>query len=153
MQLEPFLAAYGFDSVLPVFFARLVSASQAGAGADRPLPRTREPDEMGPDAETAEHPARSAAAQPDSAGSGAVAGARSSAATGGAAPLVAIGEGVLASSGRASRRFRPSWRPGCARSSTPTSRQLGSWLGIKLDCENFDAVTRDQPHLWAANAT
>ena len=28
--------------------------------------------------------------------------------------------------------------------------QLGSWLGISLDCETFDAITRDRPHCWSA---
>ncbi len=39
MQLQPFLDVYGFADVLPVFFPRLVSRSQDGAGADRPVPR------------------------------------------------------------------------------------------------------------------
>jgi hypothetical protein len=29
--------------------------------------------------------------------------------------------------------------------------QLGSWLGIKLDCANFNSVTAEGPHFWATS--
>jgi hypothetical protein len=149
MQLEPFLAAYGFENVLPIFFARLVSHPQqelerigrflALATAlkwDSTLrPQNTRRDRLRPS------PIRHALLQST----------------------------VL---GRLRRRMVPRlwsqsakvfWRAQVEPPHIPqhlTARlrevfdadlsQLGSWLGIRLDCENFDGATRDCPHFWSA---
>jgi hypothetical protein len=149
MQLEPFLAAYGFGCVLPVFFTRLVSESQQELerigrflAIDRPLtwdstlkPQNTRRDQLRPS------PIRQALVQ---------------------SPVL----------GRLRRRVLPHrwsqsakafWRaqvepPQIPRHLTARLRevfdadlsQLGSWLGIRLDCESFDATTRNRHHSWSA---
>ena len=104
---------------------------------------------MGPELETSEYEARPVAAQPDSAGARSIARTSS------------LRRRVLPR--RLSQSARSLWRARIARpqlSEDETTRlreifdadlcQLGAWLGVTLDCENFDAVTRAQPHSWTA---
>jgi Sulfotransferase family len=147
MQLEPFLAAYGFDNVLPVFFPRLVNESQhelERIGRFLALdgrmtwdttmtPQNTRRDRLRPS------PIRHALVQ---------------------SPVL----------GRLRRRVVPRrwsqsakvfWRAQVDPPEIPADlsarlrevfdadlSQLGSWLGITLDCENFDAATSNKPHVW-----
>ncbi len=121
MQLQPFLEAYGFGAVLPVFFPRLVTHSQAELerigrflGHEGPL---RWDDATG----AAEPGAGAAASQPGARGAGPGAGADHDPAAGRPAAMVAIAQGALAGAGRAAAVDARSSRRGSARSSTPTS--------------------------------
>ena len=71
MQLQPFLDAYGFENVLPVFFPRLVTHSQAELERIGRFLGHDGPAAMGCGARTAESGARAAASQPDPPGAGA----------------------------------------------------------------------------------
>jgi hypothetical protein len=149
MQLEPFLAAFGWKSVLPVFFPRLVSESQHELErigrfleVQGPLnwdfslqPQNTRRDRLRPS------PLRQALVQ---------------------SPVLCRLRRRLVPR-RWSRSARSLWR---ARIDAPhippdlTARlreifdadlsRLGSWLGIKLDCESFDSATIARPHSWSA---
>jgi hypothetical protein len=149
MQLEPFLAAFGFGRVLPVFFSRLVSQSQQELerigrflALERPVswdatlkPQNTRRDRLRPS------PIRHALVQ--------------------SPVLCRLRHSVLPR--RWSQSAKAFWRaqvepPRISERLTERLReifdadlsQLGSWLGISLDCENFDAMTRDRPHAWSA---
>jgi hypothetical protein len=149
MQLQPFLDAYGFAAVLPVFFPRLVSHSQAELerigrflGHEGPLtwdeelkPQNRGKERLRPS------PVREVLVQ--------------------APVLTTIRHRVVPR--RWSQSLQRLWR---ARVEPPrlspvmTARlseifdadlaQLGSWLGHPIDCENFHEATIGQAHDWAA---
>ncbi len=148
MQLEPFLHAYGPDSVLPVFFPRLVTHSQAeleriGRFLGHPGPlrwdEALEPQNRGAD-RLRPSPVREALVQ--------------------APVLTPIRQRVLPR--RLSESLKGFWR---ARVEPPRLTpvlemrlrevfdadlaQLGAWLGTRLDCENFHEVTVDRAHEWA----
>jgi hypothetical protein len=150
MQLEPFLTAYGFASVLPVFFSRLVSDSQQELdrigrflSVERPLtwdatlkPQNTRRDRLRPSL------FRQALVQ--------------------SPVLCSLRRRVVPR--RWSHSARSLWRARIEPPHVPpdlTARlreifdadlsQLGSWLGIRLDCENFDAATSARPHSWAAS--
>jgi hypothetical protein len=150
MQLEPFLAAYGFNRVLPVFFNRLVSESQQELerigrflALEGPLtwdsnmqPQNTRRDQLRPS------PIRQALVQ--------------------SPVLCRLRRRVLPR--RWSQSAKAFWRaqvepPQITDDLTARLRevfdadlsQLGSWLGISLDCENFDATTRNHPHGWSAS--
>jgi hypothetical protein len=150
-QLEPFVAAYGFESVLPVFFPRLISQSQQELerigrflGLQSPLvwdftlrPQNTRRDRLRPS------PFRQALVQ---------------------SPVLGhLRRQVLPR--HWSQQAKKFWRAQVAPPELPadlTARlrevfdadlsQLGSWLGVALDCANFDAVTGSVPHSWAARS-
>ena len=149
MQLEPFLAAYGFARVLPVFFSRLVSQSQDELerigrflALEHPVswdstlqPQNTRRDRLRPS------PIRQALVQ--------------------SPVLCRLRRRVLPRCW--SQSAKAFWRaqvepPQISERLTGRLReifdadlaQLGSWLGISLDCEKFDAMTRDRPHAWSA---
>ena len=150
MQLEPFLTAFGFDSVLPVFFSRLIHESQKelerigrflnGQGPllwDPALrPQNTRRDRLRPSL------FRQALVQ---------------------SPVLCTLRRRLVPR-QWSHSARSLWRARIDLPHVPpdlTARlreifdadlsQLGSWLGIKLDCESFDAATTAQPLSWPAN--
>ncbi len=149
MQLEPFLAAYGFNSVLPVFFSRLVTESgqeleRIGRflGIESPLvwdtsltPQNTRRDRLRPS------PFRQALVQ--------------------SAVLGRLRHRVLPR--RWSQSAKEFWRAEVEPPRVPADltahlrevfdadlSQLGSWLGIELACENFDSATRSVSHSWVA---
>lgn len=149
LQLQPFLDAYGPRSLLPVFFSRLVHHPQAELerigrflGAEHPLcwDDTMEPQNQGTE-RLRPSAVREALVQ--------------------APVLTAIRQKVVPRTW--SRPLKAFWR---ARVEPPhispvlQSRlrevfdadlaQLGSWLGIPLDCETFHEQTVNRPLDWAA---
>lgn len=149
MQLEPFLGAYGFESVLPVFFARLVNQSQHELerigrflGLTGPLkwdptlrPQNTRQDRLRPS------PLRHALAQ--------------------SPVLCQLRRRLVPRSWSESARVF--WRASIEPPEMPADlvarlrevfdadlAQLGSWLGITLDCANFDRATQTRPHGWLA---
>jgi hypothetical protein len=147
MQLQPFLEAYGFESVLPVFFPRLVTHPQAelerigrflGHGGrlewDEGLPpQNRGSDRLRPS------PVREVLVRTP--------------------VLKTIRQRVVPR--RWSQSVKGLWRariepPRLSSVLTAWLReifdadlaQLGSWLGLQLDCDNFHAATVDRPHGW-----
>jgi Sulfotransferase family len=148
MQLQPYLDAYGFGAVLPVFFPRLVAHSQAELerigrflGCEGPL---RWDERLGPlnqgRARLRPSPVREVLVQ--------------------APVLTKIRQRVVPR--RLSESLKGLWR---ARVEPPLLTpslqaqlrevfdadlaQLGSWLGIRLDCENFQEVTVGRAYDWA----
>jgi hypothetical protein len=148
MQLQPFLDAYGFDRVLPVFFPRLVTHSQAELerigrflGYRGPL---RWDEDLGPQNQGSERlrpsPVREVLVQ--------------------APVLTPIRQRVVPR--RLSESLKGFWR---ARVQPPRLTpvieqrlrevfdadlaQLGSWLDVHLDCENFQDQTVGRAHEWA----
>jgi Sulfotransferase family len=147
MQLQPFLDAYGFAAVLPVFFPRLVSHSQEELerigrflGHEGPLiwdtelePQNRGGERLRPS------PVREVLVQTP--------------------VLNTIRHRVVPR--RWSQSLKRLWQ---ARIEPPrltpvmTARlseifdadlaQVGSWLGRQIDCENFHEATIGQPHDW-----
>ncbi len=148
MQLQPYLDTYGFAGVLPVFFPRLVSRSQDELdriarflGCDDPVrwdeglkPQNSREERLRPS------PMRQVLVQ--------------------APVLSTIRQRVVPR--RWSQSLKQLWR---ARVEAPrltpvlSARlrevfdadlaQLGSWLGIPLDCENFHEVTEARAATWA----
>jgi Sulfotransferase family len=150
MQLEPFLTAYGRDSVLPVFFPRLVSESQQELerigrflGIPGPMnwdftlrPQNTRRDRLRPS------PIRQALVQ--------------------APVLRSLRRRVVPRRwSQSAKRFLraridapvvpPELTTQLCEIFDADLSQLGSWLGIKLDCANFNSVTAEQPHRWAAS--
>jgi Sulfotransferase family len=150
MQLEPFLDAYGFGRMLPVFFTRLVTDSQQELeriarflALKGPLnwdstlrPQNTRRDRLRPS------PIRQALVQ--------------------SPVLCRLRRRMLPR--RWSQSAKAFWRAQIEPPQIPpnlTARlrevfdadlaQLGSWLGISLDCENFDAITSDRPHCWSTS--
>jgi Sulfotransferase domain len=152
MQIEPFLAAYGFENVLPVFFARLVTQSQEELeriggflGLQSPLvwdqslrPQNTRRDRLRPSR------IRQSLVQ---------------------SPVLGrLRHQVLPR--RWSQKAKTFWRARVEPPRIPADlaarlrevfdadlSQLGSWLGIELDCETFDAVTKQRPHSWATRSS
>jgi hypothetical protein len=147
MQLQPFVDAYGFENVLPVFFPRLVNHSQAaleriaGFLAYRGSVRwdfSLKPQNAG--RERLRHsPIREALVQ--------------------APVLSTLRQRIVPRVW--SRSLKKRWRARIDRPRLPahsTARlrevfdadlaQLGAWLGIDLDCEKFDDVTIARAHEW-----
>ena len=147
MQLSPFLEAYGFGRVLPVFFPRLVSQSQAELERigqflghegrlvwDHALqPQNRGRDRLRPS------PMREVLVQ--------------------APVLTTIRRRVVPR--QWAQSVKRLWRariepPRLSPSLTARLRevfeadlaQLGSWLGLRLDCDNFHEATADRSHEW-----
>jgi Sulfotransferase family len=148
MQLQPFLDAYGFENVLPVFFPRLVFHSQSELerigrflGHDGPLvwDTAMRPQNSGRERMRAS-PIRQALVQ--------------------APVLCTLRQRMLPRNW--SDSLKEFWR---AEIDPPVLRpeliarlrevfdadlaQLGSWLGITLDCEAFHDTTIAQSHDWA----
>ena len=147
MQLQPYLDVYGFENVLPIFFPSLVSRSQEELerigeflGHDGPLvwddslePQNRGGERLRPS------PMREVLVQ--------------------APVLNTIRHRVMPR--RWSQSLKQLWR---ARVEPPrltpvlTARlsdifdadlaQVGSWLGLQLDCENFHEATAGRAHHW-----
>jgi hypothetical protein len=152
MQLQPFLDAYGFENVLPVFFPRLVNHSQAaleriGRFLDhRGVLRwdgSLEPQNAGRD-RLRPSPLREALVQ---------------------APVLSGLRRRLVPR-HWSQSLKERWRAQVDPPLIPahlTERlrdifdadlaQLGSWLGIRLDCENFHEMTVNSPRNWAGIGT
>jgi sulfotransferase family protein len=150
MQLEPFLTAYGPKSVLPVFFPRLISKSQQeleriGRFLEVPgpmkwdfslRPQNSRRDRLRPS------PIRQSLLQ--------------------APVLRSLRQRVVPRrwSQSAKRFLRARMAPPVVPPDLTVQlreifdadlSQLGSWLGIKLDCADFNSVTAEQPHLWAVS--
>jgi hypothetical protein len=147
MQLQPFLEAYGFGSVLPVFFPGLVTHSQAELerigrflGHEGPLrwDETLEPQNRGAE-RLRPSPVREVLVQ--------------------APVLTPIRQRVVPR--RLSESLKGFWRarvepPRLTPSLEARLRevfdadlaQLGAWLGLRLECENFHAATVDRAHDW-----
>jgi hypothetical protein len=148
MQLQPFLDAYGFNGVLPVFFSRLVTHSQAELerigrflGHEG---RLRWDEDLGPQNQGSERlrpsPVREVLVQ--------------------APVLTTIRQRVVPR--RLSESLKGFWR---ARVEPPRLTpvleerlrevfdadlaQVGSWLAVQLDCENFQDQTVGRAHEWA----
>jgi hypothetical protein len=149
MQLGPFVDHYGFENILPVFFPRLVCHSQPELerigrflGHKGPLrwdssmkPQNRGNERLGPS------PIRQALVQ--------------------APVLSTLRQRVMPR--HWSESLKELWR---AQIEPPSPRpellarlrdvfdadlaQLGAWLGITLDCDNFTDTTIGRPHEWAA---
>jgi hypothetical protein len=148
MQLEPFLAAYGFENVLPVFFPRLISDSQRelerigrflSARGSMQWDWTLKPQNAGRD-RLRPSPIRQALLQMP--------------------VLRGVRRRVLPR--KWSQSAKVFWRAQIEPPQVPpdlTARlrevfdidlnQLGAWLGMRLDCANFDTVTAGQPLFWA----
>ena len=150
VQLQPFLEAYGFDSVLPVFFPRLVTHSQAELerisrflGHEGPLrwDETLEPQNRGAE-RLRPSPVRELLVQ--------------------APMLTPIRRRVVPR--RLSESLKGFWR---ARVEPPRLTpglearlhevfdadlaQVGAWLGVQLDCENFHEATVVRSHEWTGS--
>jgi hypothetical protein len=148
LQLQPYLQAYGFENVLPVFFPRLVHHSQDELerigrflGHDGPLrwDTSLEPQNTGRE-RLRPGPIRVALVQ---------------------APVLSTLRRRIVPR-HWSQSLKGLWR---AQIDPPTMQpdlidylreifdadlaQLGSWLGISLDCENFHATTIERAHDWA----
>jgi hypothetical protein len=148
MQLQPFLEAYGPGAVLPVFFPRLVSHSQSELerigrflGHAGPLrwDEGLEPQNQGRE-RLRSSPVREVLVQ--------------------APVLTRIRRRIVPR--QWSESLKELWR---ARIEPPQLTpilaarlreifdadlaQLGSWLGVRLDCENFRDATGDRAHEWA----
>ncbi len=148
MQLQPFLDAYGFENVLPMFFPRLVNHSQAaleriGRFLDHhgvlKWDASLAPQNVGRD-RLRPSPLREALVQ---------------------APVLSGLRRRLVPR-HWSQSVKERWRAQIDPPPIPTYlterlrdifdadlAQLGSWLGISLDCENFQEVTVSRPHDWA----
>jgi hypothetical protein len=148
LQLQPYLDAYGPGSVLPVFFPRLVTHSQAELGRigrflghDGPLrwDERLEPQNQGRE-RLRPSPVREVLVQ--------------------APVLTTIRQRVVPR--RLSESLKGFWRariepPHLTPSLEARLRevfdadlaQLGSWLGLPLDCENFHDVAVSRAHEWA----
>jgi hypothetical protein len=149
MQLQPFLDAYGFENVLPVFFPRLVNDSQreldrigrflghpGGLTWDHALrPQNRGRDRLRPS------PIREALVQ--------------------VPVLTTLRHRVVPR--RWSRSMQRFWRARIDPPAMPADlaeelhevfdadlAQLGAWLGIPLCCDNFHELTISRPLEWAA---
>jgi hypothetical protein len=151
LQLRPFVEAYGFRSVLPVFFPRLVNGSQAELerigrflGLDGALEWdvTMKPQNVGRD-RLRPSPIREVLVR---------------------VPVLAgLRQRVIPR--QWSQSIKELWRaridpPYLSPSTTAYLREifdadlaeLGSWLGVTLNCDNFHEVTIDQVHRWAPSA-
>ena len=147
-QLQPYLEVYGFENVLPVFFPRLVHHSQEELerigrflGHDGPLrwDTTLKPQNVGRE-RLRPSPIRVALVQ--------------------APVLSSLRQRIVPR--HWSQSLKGLWR---AQIDPPTMQpdliarlrdifdadlaQLGSWLGISLDCENFHSTTIGQAYDWA----
>ena len=149
MQLQPFLDAYGFESVLPVFFPRLVNRSQEELerigrflGNEGPLVWDTEMEPLNQGGERLRpSPVREALVQTP--------------------VLSTIRQHVVPR--RWSQSLKQFWR---ARVEPPRLTpvliarlreildadlaQLGYWLGLQIDCANFHDATINQAHDWVA---
>jgi sulfotransferase family protein len=148
MQLEPFLRAFGFDKVLPVFFPRLVSESQ------------QELERIGRFLALESAIKWDATLRPQNAGRDRLRPSLFRQALVQAPVLGTLRRRVVPR--RWSQSAKVFWR---AQVDPPRIRadltarlceifdadlaQLGSWLSIRLDCANFDGVTSGEPHFWA----
>jgi hypothetical protein len=148
MQIEPFLAAYGFDSVLPVFFPRLITESED------------ELERIGRFL-AVQGPLRwDFAMKPQNAGRDRLRPSLLRQALVQAPVLRGVRRRVLPR--RWSQSAKVFWRARIDPPAIPPDlaarlrevfdfdlNQLGAWLGITLDCANFNAVTAAKPHSWA----
>jgi hypothetical protein len=147
MQIRPYLDAYGPEAILPVFFSRLISHPQSELERigrflghpgrlrwdERLPPQNRGTDRLRPS------PVREVLVR--------------------APVLKAIRRCVLPR--QWSQSLKGLWRarlePPCLSPGLharlrevfdPDLAQLGSWLGLRLDCDNFHEVTAAGPHRW-----
>ena len=150
MQLGPFVDAYGFENILPVFFPRLVRHSQSelerigrflepraarSAGTRRMKPQNRGKERLRP-SPIRQRSCRHPSFRPSPAGGAAGTGPSRSRSCGGP---------------RSSRRpCDPSLIARLRDVFDADLAQLGSWLGITLDCETFKRSTVGRPHDWAS---
>jgi Sulfotransferase family len=150
MQLQPFLDAYGFDAVLPVFFPRLIHDSQLELerigrflGHRQPLfwDVSLGPQNVGRERLRPSH-VRQALVQ---------------------APLLSLVRRRIVPR-RWSQSLKGIWK---AQIEPPTLTpelvarlrevfdadlaQLGAWLGVALDCDNFHEVTRSRAYDWCSD--
>jgi Sulfotransferase family len=147
MQLQPYLDAYGFANILPVFFSRLVNHSQAELerigrylNHDRPLTwdASLKAQNMGTD-RLRPSPIRDALVQ--------------------APVLTTLRKRIVPQ--QWSQSLKGFWRaridrPEITRELTERLRdvfdadlaQLGSWLGFELDCDNFHEVSLARSCEW-----
>jgi hypothetical protein len=149
MQLRPFVEAYGFRSVLPVFFPRLVYRSHAELerigrflGHERALvwDVTMKPQNVGRD-RLRPSPIREALVR--------------------VPVLSGLRQRVIPR--QWSQSIKQLWRaridpPYLCPSTTAYLREifdadlaeLGSWLGVTINCDNFHEITVGQAHEWTA---
>ncbi len=147
MQLQPYLDVYGFENILPVFFPRLVSESQRvlerigrflGIRSVLSWDWTLKPQNQGKD-RLRPSPIRDRLVQ---------------------APVLSTLRQRVIPSGW-SQSLKELWRAQLDPPTVPahvTARlrevfdadlaQLGAWLGITLDCENFHETTLARPLDW-----
>ena len=149
MQLGPFVDAYGFENILPVFFPRLVRHSQLELERIGRFLNHRGPLHW----DTAMKPqnrGKGELAQSDPAGARAGPGSLHAPPAGRAAALVRVAQRALAGPDRAPL---VATRPGCSPRDVFDAdlAQLGSWLGIALDCESFDETATERSHDWCGS--
>jgi hypothetical protein len=147
MQLQPFLDAFGFNRVLPVFFPRLVTHSQDELGRigrflghPRPMlwDRSIKPQNVGRERLRPSHLRNALVRAPG---------------------LSTLRQRIVPKSW--SESFKDFWRAQIEPPSMSNDlrarlaeifdadlAQLGSWLGIQLDCENFEEATVGAAHDW-----
>jgi hypothetical protein len=152
MQLKPFLEAFGLGSVLPVFFPRLVSHSQGELerigrflGVEFPLrwDESHPPQNRGWERLRCS-PVRDALVQ--------------------APVLREIRQRIIPR--RLSQSVKRLWRAHVEPPQLPPVliarlreifnadlAQLGSWLDLRLDCDNFQETTVGRPHEWSGSST
>ncbi len=150
MQLRPFCEAYGIESILPVFFPRLVHHSQdelerigrfVGHAGQLVWDRAMKPQNAGTD-RLCFSPIRNALV--------------------GAPVLAGLRQRIVPR--QWSQSLKGFWRaqidpPRLSAALADYLREifdadlaeLGSWLGIALDCDNFHDVTIGQPREWHAS--
>ena len=150
MQLEPFLTAFGPDNVLPVFFPRLVSESQQEL--ERIGGFLEVPGSMTWDLSLRPQNTRRDRLRPSSIRQALV-----------QAPVLrSLRQRVVPRrwSQTAKRFLRARIDPPAVPPELTAQLreifdadlcQLGSWLGIKLDCAKFNALTAERPHSWVAS--
>jgi hypothetical protein len=147
MQLQPFVDAYGFEHILPVFFPRLVTHSQEelerigkflGHGGPIAWDFALRPQNVGRERLRPSHIRNALLVAPG---------------------LSALRQRIVPK--RWSESFKEFWRAEIepprmaadlrvelAEIFDADLAELGSWLGIRLDCESFDEVTAARAREW-----
>lgn len=147
-QLEPYLRAFGTQAILPVFFDRLVEQPQ------------REFDRIGHFLGVEERLVWDASLGPFNVGRQRLRNSPVRDALVRAPVLTAVRRTILP--GALTEGLKSLWRIGIDPPTVPPELEprlrrvfdedlsrLGSWLGVRLDCERFHEVARGEPPAWA----